>query len=314
MKKNILVLGGSYFLGRVFMMLAARSDNYNLHVLNRGKYPLKTANTTLYQCDRHDSQKVAELLPELDWDAVIDFCGYEPGDISSLLGVIKGKVGQYIFISSPSVYEPSTPAPKTEESALLGDGGDDGGKGGDRVLDYAHKKVVLEKEGAEACAARGIGLTIFRPGFIYGPFNYAPREPYYFRMILENTPIPVPTDATGRFQFVFVKDLANIIIACINNEKTYGNAYNAAGPEVVDYAMYMDVLEKAHGEPLNVQHVTVDEVLKQNMPLPFPLDHDAEVIKGDKISSLLGMEYTSFEEGMKETYRVYMKASRPSGS
>ena len=36
--KEILVLGGSYFAGRVFSMLASREKDVQLHVVNRGRY------------------------------------------------------------------------------------------------------------------------------------------------------------------------------------------------------------------------------------------------------------------------------------
>jgi hypothetical protein len=40
MKKRVLVIGGSMFAGRVFSLLASRTGEIELHVVNRGKLPL----------------------------------------------------------------------------------------------------------------------------------------------------------------------------------------------------------------------------------------------------------------------------------
>lgn len=301
MKKNVLVLGGSYFVGRVFTRLAERTGQYDLHIVNRGTCPLKLATVTQYACDRRDSEKLAGLLPALNWDAVVDFCAYEPGDAASLLAAIPGTVSQYIYISTCSVYEPSAPSPKTEDSPLLAAGGEDPGRM------YAYKKLVLEREAAEICARHNTALTILRPAFIYGPLNYAPRESFYFNCILEKKPIPSPTDATGRFQFVHVKDVAKMIMGCIGNNAAHGGAYNLSAPERVDYGSFIEVLAQAHGEPLVLEPVTVEQVYAQNIPVPFPLDSD-ELYSGGKISSLLGLGYIPFAEGMRETYTIYMNA------
>lgn len=301
MKKNVLVLGGSYFVGRVFTRLTERTGQYDLHIVNRGTYPLKIDTVTQYACDRHDSKKLATSLPALNWDAVVDFCAYEPGDAASLLAAIPGTVAQYIYISTCSVYEPSAPSPKTEDSPLLAAGGDDPGHM------YAYKKLVLEREATEVCVRDNTALTILRPAFIYGPLNYAPRESFYFNCILEKKPIPSPTDATGRFQFVYVKDVAKMIMGCIGNKAAYGEAYNLSAPECMDYGSFVEVLANVHGRPLNLEPVTVEEVYARNIPVPFPLDSD-ELYSGDKISLLLSLRYIPFAGGMRETYAIYMDA------
>jgi nucleoside-diphosphate-sugar epimerase len=39
--KNLLVIGGSYFVGRVFIEELLNNTEYNLYVMNRGRIPLK---------------------------------------------------------------------------------------------------------------------------------------------------------------------------------------------------------------------------------------------------------------------------------
>lgn len=302
--KKILVLGGSYFLGRVFTRQACRLPDFELHLVNRGNYPLKVEGIRQYVCDRHDGAKLKDVLPSNDWDVVIDFCAYEPGDIATAIEDIPGAIGQYIYISTSSVYDPAAPSPKAENAPMIAEDSDDPG------LHYAYNKRILELEARAACAGKGAALTIIRPSFIYGPFNYAPREQFYFNCLLENQAIPVPMDATGRFQFVYVRDAVQALIACLANPETYGEAYNLAAPDVIDYPVFMEVLERVHGKPLATQPLTVADVMGMNIPVPFPLAGD-ELFDGSKATDHLKLRYTPFEEGMKEAYAVHMAAHAP---
>ena len=54
MNRNILVIGGSYFIGRTFVREYAKTDGVTLHVLNRGRVPLNMPGVQEYACDRHD--------------------------------------------------------------------------------------------------------------------------------------------------------------------------------------------------------------------------------------------------------------------
>lgn len=303
MRKKVLAVGGSYFVGRVFSLMAASSGEYDLFLLNRGSRPLKKDGVSEIVCDRRDANGMAAALPPDDWDAVVDFCAYEPGDVATLLAAIPGAVRQYVFISSCSVYQPDGPSPKTEGDALLEKGGDDPG------LAYAFKKAQLEREVFPACAEKGARPTIFRPAFVYGPLNYAPRESFYFNRLLRGDPVPSPIDATGRFQFVYVKDIAGMIMAAFDNPRAFGETFNLSAPERFDYASYLDVLSRLHGSRPRTVPVTVRQVYDENIPLPFPLDFDA-LYDGSKAAAQLGVDYLPFAEGMSETYDLYMHAHR----
>ena len=56
MAKQVLVIGGSYFVGRVFSILCSRDEEFELHVVNRGKAPIRKEDLGIheYRSDRHD--------------------------------------------------------------------------------------------------------------------------------------------------------------------------------------------------------------------------------------------------------------------
>ncbi|BDF58135.1 dTDP-glucose 4,6-dehydratase [Christensenellaceae bacterium] len=300
MAAKVLVIGGSYFIGRVFSILAAREMDFELYVLNRGRFPLKNDRIRELKADRHDAQGLQSALAGTgSFDVVIDFCAYEQGDLRSMAKALTGGAGQYIYISSCSVFKPSSGTLKKEEAPLITEMGQYPG------AEYAYGKMLLEKELWDVCGEYGIAGTVVRPSFVYGPFNYAPRESYYFKLIAEDKEIPFPVDSHCKFSFVYVKDVARILMGCAGNPGACGQAFNLAGTEQVTYRSLMDTLEKISGKQLRLRNVSVNDVYEMNIPLPFPLDQD-ELYDGSKAGDLLRFTYTPFEQGMKETYDVFL--------
>ena len=92
------------------------------------------------------------------------------------------KIKQYIFISTCSVYDPLGNSVKTESDPMLSN------FAGGVISDYVMKKCLLEIELVNICKEKNLPYTILRPTFIYGPFNYAPRESYFIKLIAEGKP------------------------------------------------------------------------------------------------------------------------------
>ena len=119
MSKKILVIGGSVFCGRIFSIQISKKEDYELHVLNRGNFPLNLKNVKEYKCDRHSTAMVAHIVPETVFDVIIDFCAYSPGEVGSLLEALRGRFRQYIVLSTASVYEPGDFGMKKEGDPIV---------------------------------------------------------------------------------------------------------------------------------------------------------------------------------------------------
>ena len=300
---NLLVIGGSYFYGRVFVMEAVREhSDCNITVLNRGTYSMQEFGVSQIKGDRRDASVLA--LCDRSYDAVIDFCAYNEGDVETVVSGITGDIGQYILISTVDVYERGNGCVKTEEHALeerhfAGEAGT-----------YIAGKVALEKELKRVCGDRNIPYTILRPAILYGPYNYAPRESAYIQMMLFNHVLPHFTDADGRFQFVYVKDAAHAVLQAIGNEKAYGQAYNLCQDDIVTYDSFFTVLKEAAeseiAEALQEIPISVEDAVAGEIPVPFPATAvETELCSNEKGKRELGIEYTDFKEGMRRTYRAF---------
>lgn len=293
---RILVTGGSYFLGRVFVMLAA--GVHDITVVNRGTYSVEVLGARQIKGDRHDPalwQNIRE-----DYDAAVDFCAYDKGDIRLFFENFGGRISQYILISTVDVYQRTGREIRGEDSPFE-----------NRIFPgeagaYIAGKVALEQELTEICTDMGVQYSVLRPAVLYGPFNYAPRESEYIRFMVQQGLLPHVTDAAGRFQFVYVKDAAEAVKRCLLNERAYGQAYNLCQDETMDYDRFYQYLAEAADVEFTEVPLTCDQARQQGVPLPFPVKpEETLLVSNEKSKAELGLAYTDIREGMAKTFRAF---------
>lgn len=298
-KVKILVLGGSYFLGKTFVRLAAEYNE--IYVLNRGNQPLYEENVIEYVMDRHDIEAISGI-PEKDFDVVVDFCGYNAGDIKIIFDNLKASFSHYVFVSTCDVYRRGS-GKLLDESAPFEERYFGGAAG-----DYISGKVALEKELKECCMEKNTAYTSIRPAFIYGPDNYAPRESMYFNWIVNAGQIIHPYDATGHFQMAFVLDVAKAILLVCGNKTAYNRAYNICDSDFMTYESFADLMEEVLNMQFERLEMSVEDVIARNIMLPFPLTkEEAESYDGTAIKEL-GFSYTPIEKGMAVTADYYINS------
>ena len=288
---KVLVIGGSYFLGKYYVY--TMMNGADITVFNRGNVPFNMEKLTEIKGDRHNEADLQKLA-DCQFDVVVDFCAYSRGDIESVANVLPG-IKQYIFVSTVDVYKRGL-GQCLDETAPLEDR-DFGGEAGA----YITGKVALEEEIKNVSVAESFAYTVIRPAFIYGPGNYAPRESLYIGWIRQANQIIHPVDATGEFQFGYVKDVADAIAAATGNEKAYNQAFNVANPKMITYDSYADALQEAAGQDFERVPVTIDVVNERQIPLPFPMTKaESNCYNGSKGLELIE-RYTELEEGLKIT-------------
>lgn len=314
---KILVIGGSYFLGGVFTLIA--SKEHELTLLNRGTYSMLRYGVKEYKADRRDESDL-QSIPLENYDVVVDFCAYEPGDIKLILNNIKGVSSltkKYIFISTVDVYEKNLRYVKDEYTPISIK------RYGGRNGDYIYKKICLEKELAEECDRIGIDYAIIRPSIIYGPNDYSRRAEIFIKMASYGIPIRYPKDAKANFQMVYVKDVVEAILKTC--EVTTSYEYNVCSNEIICYKDFVETLskvsevsvilepistEEAIKQSINYEVITTGEILKElskgKIYLPFPVTEDEnEIYNGKRAERELGIKYTTLLDGMKKTYNCF---------
>lgn len=117
---NILILGGTEFMGKTLTTTLLKNPENNIFLINRGK---KYWNTEMrftpklhfYYGDRDEYKNYEKLINYISqkqkitalkkWDLVIDFSCFERIQIKSVYRALKKKCLLYIYISSDSIYD-----------------------------------------------------------------------------------------------------------------------------------------------------------------------------------------------------------------
>lgn len=222
---NILILGGTHFLGR-HLVNAALERGHSLTLFNRGRTnpdifpPNKFPQIESIRGDRTFS---LDALADRQWDLVIDTSGYHPRDVLLSAETLEERVGRYLFISTISVYSDFS-APNLDEDAPLA-----------RLDDPESAEVSNETYGAlkSHCedvvqAIYGPRSLIIRPGLIVGPHDPTDRFTYWPLRAQRGGEILAPEGPTVPIQYIDVRDLAvwTIDAGCAGLE----GIYNASGP------------------------------------------------------------------------------------
>ena len=225
---RILILGGTGFTGP-HQVRYALARGHKVTIFNRGREgnPWKGEVEELVG-DRNAGDLKA--LAGREWDACIDNPTTLPFWVRDAGRALHGHVGQYVFISTISVYaDNDKPADETAPLARY--------TGTDPLAETmeSFRKDVGGlygplKAASEAEAERqfpGI-TTIVRPGLIVGPGDGTDRFTYWPVRLAKGGDILAPGDGSDLVQFIDARDLAEWTIRMVES-RTFG-VFNATGP------------------------------------------------------------------------------------
>ncbi|MBX3410307.1 MAG: NAD-dependent epimerase/dehydratase family protein [Phycisphaeraceae bacterium] len=226
---KILILGGTGFLGPACVE-AAQARGHTLTLFNRG-ITEKRRGVVLPEVEKlvgdrdPDKGEGLKALEGRTWDAVIDTSSYVPRIARASARLLADNVGQYVLISTVSVYKRNDEIDQ-DETADVGTMADptveEMGAG---FENYGPLKALCEKEAQEALPGRA---CIIRPGYIIGPGDPTPRFPYWPARLARGGEVLAPGTPRDPVQWIDVRDLGEWIIHCI--EKKVMGTFNALGP------------------------------------------------------------------------------------
>lgn len=217
-----LIIGGTRFLGRHLVEAAlARGDEVTL--FNRGQSA--AAPPPGVEWRQGDRRAELSALATGQWDAVVDTCGYLPGEVARMAAMLHGRVGRYVFISSISAYAGSA-RPNDEDAPLATTDTPD-----TEVVDgstYGPLKALCE---AAATARFGDRTLLVRPGLIVGPHDPTQRFTYWparFGRAKDGDEVLAPGAPEAPIQYIDVRDLAAFVLEAAAAGQQ--GAFNAISP------------------------------------------------------------------------------------
>ena len=224
--KRILFLGGTGFLGP-HTIRAALANGHEVTLFNRGTTDPFPELEKL-RGDRRTGS--LDALKGREWDAVIDTSGYLPRNVAASAQLLADAVGHYVFISTTSVYSDRS-KPGMDETAPVAHISDDEATAIVNIADitpdnYGPLKARCESAAESAMPGR---VTTIRPGLIAGPGDPTGRFTYWPMRVARGGEVLAPGSGDDYVQFIDVRDLAEFIVASIEND--YVGVYNADGPQ-----------------------------------------------------------------------------------
>jgi uncharacterized protein YbjT (DUF2867 family) len=214
---NLLVIGGSGFLGGYVLREAARrghatvalarSDAAAAAVTALGALPVRG--------DLDDLLLLAEAFAAEPCDVLVNLASLGFGHAPAIVGVAeRAGVRRAVFVSTTAVTT---------------------------ALPAASKRVRLAAE--EQIRASGLAWTILRPTMIYG--DCGDRNLSRLLPLLRRAPVlPVP-GASHLQQPVHVADVADAVLAAAEREAAAGQIYDVAGPEPLTFAALLRTAARA---------------------------------------------------------------------
>ena len=217
---RVLILGGTGFIGP-HQVRYALARGHRVTLFNRGQ-----TNPQLFpevEKLRGDRDGDLEALKGREWDVVIDNSATIPRWVRDSAQLLKDRVGQYIYISTLSVYQ-GFPEPGMDETAPVRELADPtieevSGR------TYGGMKVLCESEAERAFPGRA---TVLRPGLIVGPGDRTDRWTYWPVRIECGGEVLAPGDPTRLVRYIDARDVSEWCVRLAEDGVT--GTFNTVGP------------------------------------------------------------------------------------
>jgi NADH dehydrogenase len=213
--KNVLVLGGSGFVGRHLCELLNRAGVYVTVVTRRlpARSVQKQPFVTVVQADVHDNASLTALVR--GHDAVVNLVAILHGDPAAF-----DKVHVQLPRQLAHACVQAGVKRMVHVSAL----------GADQQGPSLYQRSKAQGEAAlQSQVVHGLALTVLRPGVIFGQDDAFIN---LFARLQSMTPVVPLAGAHTRFQPVWVQDVAQALLYALQHRETIGQVYALAGPEV----------------------------------------------------------------------------------
>lgn len=245
---RVLIIGGTRFVGYLlaWRMLA---EGHEVTLVNRGTTPDPFDNRVeRLICDR-TSPAFEAMVSGREWDACVDFAGYQGEDAASAVRSFAGNLGHYVFISTGQVYlvrdRASWPAREADYDGPLIPYPDTPHDRKD--WEYGVGKRNAEEVLVRAWHEQRFPSTRLRIPMVNGERDYYRRIESYLWRLLDGGPVLLPDGGNGPCRHVYGLEVVRAISSILGNERTFGEAYNVCQEEQPTLAELLTTLAELLG-------------------------------------------------------------------
>lgn len=238
MTARVLFLGGAGMIGSATAAEAV-ARGYRLTIMTRGEpsRPVPEGVERL-RVDVHDAGALRTILAGRSFDAVVNWVGFTPDDLIGHPELFSEIAGQYVFVSTASVYARPVPQlPITESSPLA-----------QPRFGYGSGKIACERMLVDAYQDIGLPLTIVRPFHTYDettvPF---PASWTSVERMRAGKPVVVHGDGTSLWTLMHSADFACALVPLLGNLHAIGETVNVVSGDVLTWDQIYQGLAAAAG-------------------------------------------------------------------
>jgi nucleoside-diphosphate-sugar epimerase len=269
---KVLFIGGTGVISSACAHLAV-DQGIELSLLIRGQTtarPIPPAATVLHG-DIRDRASAEAALAGRSFDAVVQWIGFTPDHVAADLPLWRGRTGQYIFISSASVYQkPPSSLPVTESTPLH-----------NPYWEYSQQKIACEDLLMQAYRDEQFPVTIVRPSHTYD----ATKVPLFggytsLHRLRQGRPVIVHGDGTSLWTLTHHQDFARGFVPLLGNHQALGQAFHITSDEWLTWNQIYTIMAEALGVAPQLVHVPSELVAAYDPQL-------GPSLTGDKAHSMV---------------------------
>ena len=269
---KVLFIGGTGVISSACTKLAV-SKGIDLYHLNRGRNvkSLNISNVKTILADIRNIDETRKILENYTFDVVVDFIAFEPKHIQNDIELFSGKIMQYIFISSASVYQtPPQSLPVTEITPL-----------DNPFWNYSQNKAACEHVLHEAYQTNGFPFTVVRPSHTYDRTLVPIMGGYTtLQRMIKGLPVVAFGDGTSVWTLTHHDDFAVGLVGLLGSEAVINETFHITSDEWLTWNnIYQILADELHIAP-NLVHIPTDIIAKYDPELGAGL-------LGDKMHSMI---------------------------
>jgi nucleoside-diphosphate-sugar epimerase len=255
---KVLFIGGTGIISTAVSALAVQRG-FDLTLFNRGQHSeFVPKGAKVIKGDVRDKAAMAELLKDKNFDVVVDWLVFVPKDVEADIEIFKGKVKQYIFISTASAYQKPPAHWLIDESTPLAN----------PYWKYSSDKIACEELLMVEYRSSGFPLTIVRPSFTYGDtmipaaINSWTKPWTIVDRMRKGKKIVIHGDGTTLWTMTHNTDFAKGFIGLLGNVQAVGHAFGITSDEVLTWRQIYKAIADAAGTQLNAVYIPSDFIAK----------------------------------------------------
>ena len=304
---KVLVIGGTLFIGRNLVASLLKSE-HEITILHRKPGHDLGKRVREIVADRNDTPALQAALAGQRFDVVYDNVydwhrGTTAAQVEATAKACCDRLQRYVYMSSVAAYGDGLN--HHEGDALAPDNHPDV---------YVRNKAMSERALFRMHQRNGFPVVTLRPPYVYGPGNPYYREAFFWDRLRDNRQIILPGDGRRLMQFVYVKDLIWTATKVAEDPHASGHAFNVANAKPVTQFDLAHLLAEIAGKQAHLVRIPRPKIqqlgghpMGPNLYFGMYFDMPAITQVINKAQRMLKFQPTDFKEGLKETYKWYLR-------